>query len=305
MTAPVATTGHRNNFLSLGAWLVCEIVSSILFGILTIQCALYFNRFRNDNWGFKALVSVSWFLELLNQTFTLWWTYQVQVRNFGHLAAELKYGWTLGATCSVMSFNAALVQLFFARRGYLLNPSIWPLPLLSVFLAFLAFFAGMTTSIKMMIASGEFPGYEWLKKLWILSEAATDILVALVVVHSLGTRRKAAHLSTQGGLQRLIFYTMSNGLLTSILALIVFALFQFVAQLGAYPGVNLVLARIYANSLVTSLNLRGTWIQDNKTSHPTHEPAEPPQVNSASNLSINDADDGLFSSPIETLGRPS
>ncbi|KAF8310861.1 hypothetical protein DL93DRAFT_2084045 [Clavulina sp. PMI_390] len=175
----------------------------------------------------------------MNQTFTLWWTYQVQIRNFGQPVAKIKFGWTLGAICSIISVNGFLVQLFFARRGFLLNPSNWPLSLLSVALATSAFMAGMITSVKMMLVSGDFQGYEWLKVLWILSEAATDLLVAFIVVYSLSARRKAAYFGTKGGLQRLMLYTISNGLLTSILAITSFVLFQFVPQYGLYPGVNL------------------------------------------------------------------
>ncbi|KAF8310860.1 hypothetical protein DL93DRAFT_1564683 [Clavulina sp. PMI_390] len=153
----------------------------------------------------------------------------------------------------------------------------------------------------MMIVSGDFPGFEWLKKLWILSEAATDLLVALIVVYSLKVKRKAAHFR-KDVLQRLIVYTISNGLLTSTLAITSFALFQFLPQDGLYPGINLVLARVYANSVVASLNLRGTWMQNNSASHPAYEltsRTDPRQEVPSTSRMINDADDGLFSSPIE------
>ncbi|KAF8321575.1 hypothetical protein DL93DRAFT_2072316, partial [Clavulina sp. PMI_390] len=53
-----------------------------MFGILTVQCFFYFDHFPKDKWSFKALVSFSWFLELLNQLFTVWWTYEFQIRLF-------------------------------------------------------------------------------------------------------------------------------------------------------------------------------------------------------------------------------
>ncbi|KAF8321572.1 hypothetical protein DL93DRAFT_2163185 [Clavulina sp. PMI_390] len=119
-------------------------------------------------------------------------------------------------------------------------------------------------------------------------KAAADILVASIVVYSLSLRKK-------------ITYT-GNGLLTSILALVEFSLFQFVPQLGAHSGFGLVLGRIYANSLLASLNLRGTWIQEaevdaidiaqNFTNYTDSREGRP------TNKSIND---GLFSSPISPL----
>ena len=66
-----------NKDLDLGAWLVSKIFSSVLFGVLTVQvrvsfydvlvsfliaehvvqCAFYWDRYKHDQWGFKALVS--------------------------------------------------------------------------------------------------------------------------------------------------------------------------------------------------------------------------------------------------------
>ncbi|KAF8321586.1 hypothetical protein DL93DRAFT_1432589 [Clavulina sp. PMI_390] len=300
MTPNVAT--DQNDVISIGVWLVCEILASIFFGILTVQCSFYFTNFPHDKWSLKGLVSLSWFLELFNQIFTLWWTYEIQIQNFGRIALTVDLGWTVGVLCAFMTFNSVVVQLFFARRGYLLNPSIWPFSLISVVLVALALTMGMIISIKMIVMSGDFSNHRWLKDLWALSEAAADAMVMLTVVYSLGARREIAHTNIRRGIKRLIVYTVSNGFLTSALAFMVFALFKFLPQVGAYAGVNLVLSRIYANSLLASLNLRGSWIRDQKTDGASIEltpRVDPPQQRPLTTESINEADDGLFSSPIE------
>ncbi|KAF8321587.1 hypothetical protein DL93DRAFT_1432872 [Clavulina sp. PMI_390] len=294
MTGPVVSTDQTNDFVSIGVWLVCEILSSILFGILTVQCFFYFDRFRRDKWGLKALVVLSWVLELSNQFFTVWWSYEVQVRGFIKKAMVTDFMWTPGAICAVTSINAVLVQMFFARRGYLLNPSMWPLSLIAVVLSLVACISGLIVSVKMMTVLEDFPEGKWLKKLWVISEAITDVLVAGIVVYSLSGRRKVAYTGNRGGVERLMIYTITNGLLTSFLALLVFFLVGFLPHLGAYPGATLVLARVYANSLLASLNLRGTWITDKKDTSSDHEltsRTDPPQGKPTMNRSINEADD--------------
>ncbi|KAF8321573.1 hypothetical protein DL93DRAFT_1427276 [Clavulina sp. PMI_390] len=300
----VISTNDTGNFVSIGVWLVCEIVSSVLFGVLTVQCSFYFSRFPNDKWGYKALVSLSWLLEFFNEIFTLWWTYELQIHDFGLVALKPKFEWMPGLLCAITSVNAVLAQLFFARRGYLLSHSVWPLSLFSVALAVLGFVAGIMVSVELITGSvsGDLPEDKWIKSLWTLSEAIADILVASIVVYSLSARRKAAYTSIRKGVGRLMVYTISNGLLTSILALVEFGLFPFLPQSGAHPGFGLVLGRIYANSLLASLNLRGTWIQDKKPTSSAEEPisrAEPPHENPPIMKSINEVDDGLFNSPIE------
>ncbi|KAF8321588.1 hypothetical protein DL93DRAFT_1433358 [Clavulina sp. PMI_390] len=294
MTVSIVSTLQTNVFVSTGVWLVCEILSSILFGILTVQCFFYFDRFRRDKWVLKSLVVLSWALELSNQVVAAWWSYEVQVRNFIERAVVTNCVWAPGAMCAITSINAAILQLYFARRGYLLNASLWPLSLIAVALALLAFISGLIVSGNMMSMLGDFPEVRWLNKLWVLTEAVTDLLVAGIVVYSLSGRRKVAYTSNRSGVERLMIYTISNGLLTSFLALLVFVLVEFLPHLGAYPGVTLVLARVYANSLLASLNLRGTWITDKKDTSSDHEltsRTDPSQGNPSMNRSINEADD--------------
>ncbi|KAF8311102.1 hypothetical protein DL93DRAFT_1520258 [Clavulina sp. PMI_390] len=48
------------------------------------------------------------------------------------------------------TLNAALVQLFYARRGYLLNRSLWPLSLISVILALTSLGMGLGLTIELV-----------------------------------------------------------------------------------------------------------------------------------------------------------
>ncbi|KAF8321566.1 hypothetical protein DL93DRAFT_1424869 [Clavulina sp. PMI_390] len=246
--------GVMSKDLSVGALLVCEIASAILFGVLTVQCGIYFDRYKQDKKGLRTLVYTIWFLEFLHQMFSAWWTYQIGIQEFGNMMFMMKSGWRVGAESAAMTLTALIVQLFYARRGYLLNRSLWPISLLVTILAFVAFGAGMAASIEMITLPyfGDFMYYMWLQEIWFSSEAATDLLVALIVVYSLGAVKKSGYSSTESGLWRLIMYTISNGVLTSILAFAVIALFKLLPNTLTHPGVAFLLSRVYSNSLLAS-----------------------------------------------------
>ncbi|KAF8321567.1 hypothetical protein DL93DRAFT_2163180 [Clavulina sp. PMI_390] len=181
----------------IGAWLVCEIVSTVLFGILTIQCILYLSQFKRDNWGFKALVLTVWVLDFGTVAFGAAWTYlAIWIKNYG------LYLWLLLAT---LSFVCGVV---FAVR------------------------------VRILLQEGGLATWAWLNYLWFFSAATTDLLVAFIVVFSLGGSNYSYSRDTKRGLRKLIFYTISNGILTSVFAVAGVALSFAAPHSWIQPGLG-------------------------------------------------------------------
>ncbi|KAF8321585.1 hypothetical protein DL93DRAFT_1432273 [Clavulina sp. PMI_390] len=245
-----------NQDLYIGAWLIGVIVSTILFGILTIQCMFYLNRFKRDRWFFKALVLIVWSLDLIIISLGALWTYLAILRNFGDDSGVFRSAqWTIAPACVDISLNGFLVQLFFARRGYLLNRSLWMISLSAVILATLSFVSGITFTVIMRIVVQDHGSavYAWLNYLWFTSAAATDLLVALIVVFSLGANSHSYSFHAKRGLRKLMIYTISNGILTSVVAVAGVVLAFVVPPSWIQPALSFVLARLYSNSLLASL----------------------------------------------------
>ncbi|KAF8311103.1 hypothetical protein DL93DRAFT_2083825 [Clavulina sp. PMI_390] len=249
-----------NQGLYTGAWLGCEIVSAVLFGILTVQCSVYFDWYQQDKRWLKGLVSILWLIEFLTQIIAGWTTYVVTIQfSSPSYAFDALWGNVVMGVLGVS--NAVVVQLFYARRGYLLNKSLWPLSLISVVIALISFGLGLATSIELvtMPQTQQAFVHRWSKDLWFCAEASTDLIVAIIVVYSLrASAREYGHSSS--GLRGLILYTIGSGILMTIITIIIIILFNVLPNSWTYNAVSLVAGRIYAVSLLTSLNLRGTWI---------------------------------------------
>ncbi|KAF8321584.1 hypothetical protein DL93DRAFT_2163194 [Clavulina sp. PMI_390] len=109
---------------------------------------------------------------------------------------------------------------------------------------------GMLSSAKWSISPGCVD--IWINYLWFTSAAATDLLVAFIVVLSLGATRYSYSPDAQRGLRKLIIYTISNGILTSIVAMAGVVLTFVGPPSWIQPGLTVVLARLYSNSLLAS-----------------------------------------------------
>ncbi|KAF8321542.1 hypothetical protein DL93DRAFT_2163159 [Clavulina sp. PMI_390] len=260
--------GEPSKDLYLGTWLVAEIVATVLFGILT--CLVYWSRFKRDKWGFKALVLIVWVLDFGMIAFAALWTYRTVL---GHFAKDdvrslRRSQLGIGLACMDISINGLILQLFYARRGYLLNRSIWATSLFAVVLATVSFISGMVFSVQVMIIpdQGGLITYAWLKDFWYISEAATDLVVALAVIFSLRKSSSPYPHETKQGLQKLMAYTLSNGMLTSFVAVATVVLSFAVPCSWIQSGLSFILARLYSNSL---LNLRGRWVKARKDSEPS------------------------------------
>ncbi|KAF8311100.1 hypothetical protein DL93DRAFT_1519937 [Clavulina sp. PMI_390] len=237
--------------LYIGVWLACEIVSTVLFGILTVQSTIYFHQYKNDKQWLKALVCVVWVFELLNQIISVCATYQVLIQNFGPVFV-FSSEWASVAMGLLGVSNAVLVQLFYARRAYLLNKSRWSLSLTCVIAALISFGLGFGTTIELVtmpqtqkaldhkvnhligwlffanqLIIGPLPIllHQWLKEFWYIGEITTDLTIALVVAHALRvSAREYGYSSSEKGFRGLVLYTVANGFLTSIIMIMAIVL---------------------------------------------------------------------------------
>ncbi|KAF8312699.1 hypothetical protein DL93DRAFT_2098171 [Clavulina sp. PMI_390] len=192
-----------NKDLDLGAWLVSKIFSSVLFGVLTVQCAFYWDKYKHDRWGFKALVVTAWTLDFANEILTTCWTY-----------LSIGY-WDVNGSKTMCMFVSALALITQLEQSIMAVVSgvIGSLP---AFIHFRDSFWDRNVGVY----SG---GYGWLREFWFISEAATDMFVSFTVVYALTVGRFAAS---------------RNGLLTSIVAVAILILFLLLLNTWTHNGLT-------------------------------------------------------------------
>jgi len=270
-----------------GAMVAFSVASTVLSGILTVQVYAYHVKFPKDDVIVKGTVWIVFILELVHNAFVWLGLYDYLVTHYADLFYLITVNWRIIPVTFFQGTLTCTVQLFYARRCWLLNRKQWILPLLTVILSLAAlgaaYYAGVyTMRLTTFISYSYKPGAEIV---WMGGGGLADILIIVSILSSLrGPRTGFKPLDR--GLKMLSLYVISTGALTTAINFVTMALFYSTKGTLWYIGASLILSRLYSISLMTSLNLRGTWTRDHEndglTGTPHHswfksksDPAEP------------------------------
>lgn len=241
----------------IGAMLVALVVSSILFGSLTVQTHSYFTRFPNDPRWIKLMVGVLWVTDLVHQIFTCWAVYDYVVTHFHDPAYLIRNTTPLGTTVTLEPIPAIIVQLYFARRLYLLNKKWWPVVALTVILAVVSFGLGMFCGViihTIELLEG-FKKYTWAVTSWLVLCCVVDVLIAAAIAIQLWSSRSGFK-PTDKLLATLTVWTVNTGMLPAACALLDVVSFVTLNNSLVHLAANITLAKLYGNTALSFLNRR-------------------------------------------------
>ncbi|KAF9512075.1 hypothetical protein BS47DRAFT_1345873 [Hydnum rufescens UP504] len=199
-------------------------LTALCFGVLTIQTSSYYHAFPNDGRWVKLVVGFLWILEAFQLACVTQSLYSSFVTNYDNPLAHVAWNFTafqISAVCASVT-----VQTFFAHRVYSLSSNLY----LGVFvqvLVLVQFGFGAATSV----ASNIVPSYEilvkdwtWLVVSWMAMQAIADVVIAACMCLLL-RRRRTGFQKTDSVINHMVLYTVSTGLVTSILSCILLGMF--------------------------------------------------------------------------------
>ncbi|CDO69414.1 hypothetical protein BN946_scf184791.g9 [Trametes cinnabarina] len=233
------------------------------FGITTLQTYMYMNRFPKDPWYIHWTV---WSLLVLDTShIILSWhmTYYYLIINFNNPPALDNSVWSFNITVVVTAVITVIVHCFYARRVFILGNRSWTLVVLILSLSMVRLICGCIVTAKIFV----------LKKLALLpikipAEVGTglgagtlaDIIITSSLVYFLHGHKSGFNnryvLQLDTTLDKIIYWTVNNGLLTSVVGLVVIVTFSVMPDNMVFLGVHLLLSKLYANSLLATLNFR-------------------------------------------------
>jgi len=190
--------------------------------------------------------------------FDMVFEYNILINHNGDINALQNSTWTFAADPMLTSIIGCLVQLFFGWRVKLLTGSrlaacsIW-------FFAILQFLGGIATGIAVLIipAFERFQVFQEAVIVWLVGSAMSDVLITLMLVWYL-RKHRTGFAFTDDVVDRIIRLTVQTGMITAVVACI--DLILFLVSPKAYHLVfNFMLAKLYTNSLLSSLNARRGW----------------------------------------------
>jgi hypothetical protein len=239
-----------------GAAFIGLIGSAILYGVTLLQTFFYYKQYPNDSRITKFLVFVLWLLDtghLLLCTIAL---YSYLVSNFNNPAALHRSSWSMNLQTDCNGLIGFIVQCFFARRVWIMSRN----RVLTVLIVVLAGFycgLGVVFTVKgfLLQDTSRFPRLIWVTTSGLGSAAAADILIAVSLCYYL-SKSRTGFARTDSLIATLIKYSLTTGLITSIIAFISVVTFATMPTNYVWLAFFWLIGKCYVNSLLAALNSR-------------------------------------------------
>ncbi|KAI0787227.1 hypothetical protein BC629DRAFT_498007 [Irpex lacteus] len=153
---------------------------------------------------------------------------------------------------------AAMVQMFFAWRVKVLTGK-WIIFAAIATCSFcqLCGGIGVAVAIHFIPAFADFLKFKAAVIIWLAFSAAADVLIAVSLVWYLRQHRTGFS-GSDDAIDRIIRLTVQTGLITAVCATVDLIVF-LVDDTNVHTAFNLPLAKLYTNTLLSSLNTRKGW----------------------------------------------
>ncbi|KAG9312734.1 hypothetical protein JVU11DRAFT_7164 [Chiua virens] len=151
------------------------------------------------------------------------------------------------------------VQLFVAWRIKVLNQST-ALPVTIAIFSVTSFVGGIANSVLITIIRKyiNFPRFEFVSIIWVVTSAAADILITATLVFNL--LRRPVGIGSTDHVNRIIHLTVQTGFITAVFAILNAVIFMSIRGRWTLSFIyDFSLSKLYSNSLLFTLNTRCGW----------------------------------------------
>jgi len=230
----------------------------MLSGFVITQVVVYFKLYPSDRTRLKILVLTVWFLDTCH-TICIWlslWSYFID--NYGNLSNINNIHWSLALSVLFPAFLTFLVHNFFAQRIFMLSKRNYILTLPIVVLAVLRLVSACVTT-SFMLRLGTFSTFKADVRFIFTTGLALSTTVDVIITASLfillqSSRTGAATLDAV--IDALIRYTFETSTLTSAGTIASMLCWSIIPNNLIFMGLHFVIGKLYANSLLVTLNTR-------------------------------------------------
>ncbi|TDL20341.1 hypothetical protein BD410DRAFT_379343 [Rickenella mellea] len=249
---------HFDN--TIGAMLIGTIISSMLYGVTTIQTFIYFQKSSKDPKYLKSLVTFLWILDSLFMAFNAYSVYYHVVDNFLNPISLLFTTWAFKCEILLTHISDFIVRSFFARRIWILSRGNWKLYLPVMTLAVIDVVAGIAFGIRIFFFAtfADLHKISWAIYSTLAINVVADTWTATSLCYLLNRSRRGIKQSKTGSMvSTLMAYCVNTGLLTSIFSIACFISYATMPTSFAFVALYAQLSKLYFNALLAMLNARG------------------------------------------------
>ncbi|KAH7886371.1 hypothetical protein F5I97DRAFT_1263320 [Phlebopus sp. FC_14] len=241
-----------------GALLLGGFLASGLSGIVTVQSFIYTRLYPNDDIRIKATVGAIWLLDTAHTALVCasLWIYLIQY--FGDTSKIDLIPRTVAMTIALTAILTFIVHCFFAHRIHKLSRRDWRITAPLVTFAFLRLCSASVTTAEMihMKTFSSFKAeFRWVFTLGLALSSLVDVMIAVFLCYSLRNGRKSSS-SMDHVINAVILYTFENNSLTSTATVVSMICWLVMPNNLIFMGLHFVISKLYANSLLATLNAR-------------------------------------------------
>ncbi|KAF9264336.1 hypothetical protein L218DRAFT_240389 [Marasmius fiardii PR-910] len=244
---------------TMGAVFIGVVFATFLYGMSFVQAYVYFFVTPSrDKWPLKTLVATVLLCDTIHQILISHTLYTYVILNYGKPLTLGMTVWSLLAEVLFNGFIGLLVQCFLMIRVWRLSKkNVW-LVAPAFLLVFAEFGCILAFGIKALVSVKTFADLATMKALSITVNAlaaAGDVYITGSLSYLLRTSRTGFQ-SSDAMIGKLITYTVNTGLLTTLCAIASLISILAAPTTFIYITFFFAIGRLYANSLLATLNAR-------------------------------------------------
>ncbi|KAJ6520559.1 hypothetical protein C8R45DRAFT_1205500 [Mycena sanguinolenta] len=259
---------------TLGALLIGGLFATLFAGVVNLQTVFYWRTYQKDPLPLRTLIFAVWALDNLHTSFIWAGLWDCLISNYGLHDKVDSIPWCIALTVIITALVTFLVHCFFAHRIFLLSKKNWfmTLPILALTLLRLVAASVSTWEIYVHLSPpSAFPSYlsrlhyrsfnmfrlkaRWIFTLGLSVSSAVDILITGLLVYMFRKNRTGTGRLNRT-LDKLILYGLETGSLTCLGTIVTMLLWVITPKNLIFLGLHVVIAKLYANSLLVTLNTR-------------------------------------------------
>ncbi|KAJ7132258.1 hypothetical protein C8R44DRAFT_871237 [Mycena epipterygia] len=241
---------------TLGVGFIGVVVAAGLHGVSCVQAWWYYTH-QNDRWPLKLLVGAVMLFDTVHQALISHTVYTYLITNYNNAAELTQIVWSLLVEVLFNGLTALLVQSFLTVRLWRLsNGNVWLTSIASILV--LAEFGCVLAYVSMSLRLQTFAELEELKYLSITVNALAavgDAFIAAMLCLLLNSSRTGFPRSDTM-IKKLVRFAISTGLFTTLCAIASLTSIMAAGQTFIYILFFFCMGRLYANSLLATLNAR-------------------------------------------------
>lgn len=241
-----------------GAILLGTCFACGLTGIVFVQCLLYFKLYPGDYAWMKFLVVLVWGLDLMHTVLIISAVWQSVITNYDKPENMDIIPSALGLSVAVTAAITFLVHGFFANRIRMLMKRLYiaiPVVILAFFRLFCACIS--TSEIIRLKHYSLFirPYPAWIFTSGVTLSASVEIIITTTMIIFLESR-KTGFANMNHIINSLILYTLETGGITALVTVTSLLCWLLMRHNLIFLGMHFAIAKLYANSLLATLNTR-------------------------------------------------